>query len=55
MKIKAVFVIDTDDEECDPVEKIEDLLNTIVSNNECVADYASIYKRKNEKEGWKEV
>jgi len=59
MEIRTVLTIETEDEDCDPVEKVEDLLHTIVSNyefdGECVCDYASIHIRNNENEEWKNI
>jgi len=55
MQIRTVFTIETEDEDCDPVEKIEELLHTIHSNGECVADYAEICHRNNENEEWKNI
>lgn len=55
MEIRTVFVIDVDDIDCDPVEKVEDLLHTIISNGECICDYADIHTRSNEDEEWKNI
>ena len=53
MEIRTVLIIKVDDEDCDPVEKVEELLYTIAENGECIADYADICTRNNETEEWK--
>ena len=55
MEIRAVLTIEVEDEDCDPVEKVENLLHTIMANGECIADYADICTRNNGTEEWKNV
>ena len=55
MEIRTVLTIEVDDVDCDPVEKVEDLLHTIMTNGECICDYADICTRNTEKEGWKNI
>lgn len=55
MKIRTVFTIGVDDEDCDPVEKVEDFLLTLITNGECIADYADIHTQNNETEEWKNI
>ena len=55
MEIRTVLTIEVDDEDCDPVEVVENHLHTIMSNGECIAGYADICTRNNEKEKWKNI
>lgn len=55
MQIRTVITIETEDKDGDPVEKIEELLHTIATNGESIADYAEICHRNNENEEWKNI
>ena len=55
MQIRTVFTIEVEDEDCDPVEKVEELLHTIATNGECIADYAEITHRNSENEEWENI